>query len=319
MSSDSVTADSIPGDDDPDDGLSATLRRVYYRYIGEPNKERDIYLGFGSFFTGLVLGAVAFVIFLCSAFQKYGSDIFWQLREIALVAGVIALPAVVLSIVILLPVGRRTLAISAVGSVLCIVAAGMLVSMYPDQWARGTDATLNGSVRTIAVYTVGLVLLSAATGTALVAQYLEHKSLQLTDATEADGVETDESSVTDGDVQSDIDSSLSDVELSWGGVEKSASTKRLSLNKTEIDDLDDTEAQKIGATTVRSEGNTVNDAVNGLRQLQGGETNTARAESSEDKVSALTEIRDQQAAESVETGVDDEQGVLTRVRGWLFQ
>jgi hypothetical protein len=314
MSSDSVT-DPTPESDEPDGGLRDRLRGIYYRHIGEPNKERDIYLGFGSFFTGLVLGAVAFVVFLYSGFQQPDTALFWQLREIALVAGVIGLPAVVLSVVILLPVGRRTVVISGIGATLCVVAAGLLVSVYPYQWT--TDAGLDGSVRTIVIYTVGLVLLSAATGTALVAQYLERQSPTPANAIDADETQTDEPSVTDEDVQSDIESALGDAELSWGGVEKSVSTKRLSLNTTEIDDLDDAETENIGAKTVRSEGNTVNDAVTGLRQLQGGETNTTRTESSDDKVSALTEIRDQQAAESVETGVEDGQGFLTRVRGWL--
>lgn len=314
MSTDPATADPTPEGDEPDDGLRATLQRVYYRHIGEPNKERDIYLGFGAFFTGLVLGVVAFFVFLYSGLQQPGTAIFWQLREIALVAGVLGLPAVVLSIVILLPVGRRTIAISAAGTVLCIIAAGILVSVYPYQWT--TDASLDGSVRTIAVYTVGLVLLSAATGTALVAQYLERESAQSTDTADSDGTETDDPAVTDEDVQSDIDSALGDAELSWGGVEKSPNTERLSLNTTDIDDLDEADTQEVEATTVRAEGDPVNDAVDGLRQLQGGETNTARTESSDDKVSALTEVREQQAAESVETGVDD-RGPLTRLREWI--
>lgn len=312
MTSNPATPDSPSEGDEPEEGIRDTLRGVYYRYIGEPNNERDIYLGFGSFFTGLVLGVVAFIIFLYSGFQQPGTDIFWQLREIALVAGVLGLPAVVLSIVILLPVGQRTLAVSAAGVVLCIIAAGILVSVYPYDWT--TDASLDGSVRTIAVYTVGLVLLSAATGTALVAQYLEQETVQSSETTDTDETETDEQSVTDETVQSDIDSALGDAELSWGGVEKSTNTERLSLNTTDIDDLEEADTQDVEATTVRSEGDTVNDAVDGLRQLQGGETNTARAESSDDKVSALTEVREQQAAESVETGVDDEPGVLARLR-----
>lgn len=304
------------GGTEPVAAVRGRLGSVYREYVGEPAQERDISLGFGLFFAGVALAAIGFVLFLYSNAQVTGTTAYWQLREIAFVAGVLGLPAVLLSVVVLLPVGKRTRLVSFVGSAFCLLAAGILVSVFPFQWT--TQNTVDGSVMTISVYAVGLVTLSAATGTALVAQYLDKATqAQQAAASEDDGEEGE--SVSDEDVAADIEKALDDTELSWGGVEQQPNTKRLKLDMPEADtSIERDSLENAEATTTRSESDTVDDAVSGLRSLQGGESKTATTSSTEDQVDALTQFREQQAEdEEVETGVDQPSGIIDRIRRWL--
>ncbi|WP_049987334.1 DUF7139 domain-containing protein [Halobellus rufus] len=295
---------------------------IYRTYIGEPNQERDIYLGFGLFFAGVTLGIVGLALYVHSSSQPPGSELFWQSRTMAFVAGTLGLPAAILSIVVLLPVGRQTLITGIVGAIFCVIAAGILINAYPSQWS--TEATIDGGVRMISVYAFGLILLSVATGTALVAQYIERAAPQSEtvdggDTTTEANTATD-SDVTDDQVEADISAALDDTELSWGGVEKQPNTKRLKLNTSTGTDaeIERADPRNVEATTTRSKGDSVDDAVDGLRRLQGGETNTQRGTSTEDQVAALTEFREEQETEAVETGVDESSGLTGRIRKFFF-
>lgn len=298
--------------------LRQRMETFYREYVGEPAQERDIYLGFGLFFAGMALAAIGFVIFLYSNTQPQGSPFYWQLREIALVGGILGLPVALQSIIVLLPVGKRTRAVGIAGSAFCVIAAGILVSFYPYNWS--IDGAIDGSVMTISVYAVGIVALASSTGSALVAQYLD-KATQAKSVAESDDDTDSGESVSDDEVASDIESAMDDTELSWGGVDHQPSTKRLKLDMpdaetgVEQETLDNAEA-----TTTRSESETVDDAVSGLRSLQGGESKTTTASSPDDQVNALTEFREQKAEDDeVETGVDQSVGILERVRTWFHQ
>jgi len=309
------TADATDDGGESTGGVRETLADAYREYVGEPDEERDIYVGFGLFFGGIALGVVGLLLFLYSGLQEPETTLFWQSREIALVAGLLGLPSVVLSIVVLLPVGRRTRLVSGVGAGLCLLAVGILIVVYPYDWTE--SATLDGSVITISVYSVGLVALSAATGASLVAQYLDAAAPDETTEGAADS--DDGESVSDEAVAADIESAMDDAELSWGGVEQQPNTKRLSLDMPDADpDVERTAIENAEVNETRSESDDVNDAVNNLRQLQGGETETERGSSTEDQVNALTEFREQQAEDdTVETGVE-EPGLLQRLRERLF-
>ena len=324
-----MTPESVPGtlsDGEGDDdgtrnvsGVRGSMLRVYRAYVGEPNHERDIYLGFGLFFAGVTLGVVSLALFIHSSAQPTGSEWYWQSRKMAFVAGTLGLPAAILSIVILLPVGRQTLFTGVLGTAICIVATGILLTAYPSQWS--TDAAIDGGVRTISVYALGLVLLSVSTGTALVAQYLDRAAPQGTARGQSDEPATDtDPDVTDEQVETDVATALDNAELSWGGVEKQPNTKRLKLNTSpeSTTDLDRIDPSSVEATTTRAEGDTVDDAVAGLRRLQGRESNTQRGTSTEDQVAALTEFREKQAEETVETGVDESDSITSRLREFFF-
>jgi hypothetical protein len=314
-----VTSD---GENDPDGDDSVErggpLFSMYRKYVGEPESTREIYVGFGMFFAGIALGVAGLVLFLYSGTQSTGSDVFWQFREAALVFVMLALPAVAMSVAVLLPVGQRTTAASLGGSVVCVAAALWLVQVYPYDWT-----TAGNDVLVLSVYAVGVVVLAASTGSALVAQYLDRvapdETRQVTEVEiEAQAPDAGES-VSDEEVAEDIEEAMSDSTLTWGGVEQQPTTKRLKLDMPDTDhDVDQNEVES--ATETRSSSDDVDDAVDGLRQLKGSEQKTARTESPDDQVDALTEFREEQEDdEELETGVDTGGGALDRLREKLFR
>ncbi|EMA10620.1 MULTISPECIES: hypothetical protein [Haloarcula] len=300
-------------------GYRDRLRSIYRDYIGEPDKERDIYIGFGLFFAGVTLAVVGFGLFLYSNVLESGSTLYWQIREIALVVGFIGLPSVLLSVVVLLPVGFKTRVVSAAGTVFCLAATVILVDVFPYGWT--TSEGINGSVWTISVYATGLVTLVASTGAALVAHYLERATTPAESAEPVDSAESESESVSKADVDSDIEQAMEGAELSWGGVEQQPKTKRLNLDMPDTDsDLDQTAIENSEATTTRADSNDVDDAVDGLRQLQGGQSNTDRSTGTEEQVNALTEFRNEQAEDDdVETGVEEQKGLMSRLRSLFFE
>lgn len=308
-----------PGDDDasPPEGL---LFSIYREYVGEPENTRDIYVGFGAFFGGIALGVVGLLLFLVSGAQPNGSDVFWQYRLAALVFTMLALPAVATSFVVLLPVGRRTLAASLAGAGVCVVGTLWLTQVYPYEWtSAGNDVTV------LSTYAVGVVLLAASTGSALVAQYVDSVAIGTSaepasagTAESAAGESETGESVSDDQVASDIEEAMADSKLTWGGVDQQPNTERLKIDMPETPEIDASNAE--ATTETRSAGDNVDEAVDGLRQLQGGEQETARAESPDDQVNALTEFRRQQESESedLETGVDTDEGLASRLREKFF-
>ncbi|WP_199723148.1 permease [Halobellus sp. Atlit-38R] len=302
--------------------IRSQVLAIYREYVGEPNQERDIYLGFGLFFAGVALGVISLALYLHSGAQPTGSELFWQSRRMALAAGALGLPAAILSVVVLLPVGRRTLVIGLLGAALCVGATNILLSVYPYQWS--SEVAFDGGAQTVTVYALGTTLLATSTGTALVAQYLDRATSAAASSDGAEQTDTEttddatESDISDAEVEADIESALHNTELSWGGVEATPNTKRLNLSTPMETEMSEANANEVEATTTRSDGETVDDAVAGLRRLQGGESNTQRGTSTEDQVAALTEVREQQAEETVETGVDTADSVTDRIRNLLF-
>jgi hypothetical protein len=321
MSSDSTVDDADDSGREEDTERGGPLFSVYRRYIGEPAGKQEVYLGFGAFFAGIFLGVAGLVLFLYSGTQTTGSDTYWQLREAALVFVMLGLPSVALSVSILLPVGRRTTATSLVGVLVCLVAAVWLTQVYPDSWSSaGND------VPVLSTYAIGVVVLAASTGSGLVAQYLDRQAPdEVRRVTEVEREQRDQreeggsNSVSDEQVAADIDDAMSDSNLTWGGVEERPNSKRLKIDMPESDtDIDDSNLD--AGTETRSSGDGVDDAVDGLRQMQADEQNTARAQSPDDQVDALTAFREQQQEdEEIETGVDTDSGTLDRLREKLFR
>ncbi len=291
------------------------LLSVYREYIGEPESQRDVYVGFGLFFAGIALGVVGLGAFAYSGTQETGSTLFWQLREFALVVTMLALPAISISVAVLLPVGQRTNIASLAGSGVCVVAIVWLIQVYPFEWT-GTGNDL----RVIGLYSLGLVVLAASTGSALVAQYVDRVTPQeQRDVTVESGVEesTEGEDVSDEQVAADIEAAMDEASINWGGVEHRPTTKRLKLDMPELDHDTESNTETLSAAETRSAGDSVDDAVSGLRQLQGDDRTTGRAESPDAQVDALTQLHQQREAE-LETGVDDE-GPLQRLRDRLFR
>jgi len=317
--------DDLPDDDEPEEEgeieeteNEGALFSFYRRFIGEPDTARDVYLGFGLFFTGISLGAVAFVMLLYSGSLEGETSSFWQFREIAVVCTMLALPTVGLSVTTLLPVGKKTIALSFAGGVFSILGAIWFTQVYPYEWtATGNDVSV------IATYSIGVVLLAASTGSALVAQYVD--SLTLRQALEAAKSESSEEEsgegLTDEEIEGDIDDAVANSNLNWGGVEQNPNTERLSLNMPESD-VDISDADLVAANERRASSETVESAVTGLQELKGGDKEAGRTESPDDQVNALSEFRKKQekegASESLETGIDKDPSFFDRLMKKLF-
>ncbi|WP_049935018.1 DUF7139 domain-containing protein [Haloplanus natans] len=292
----------------------------YERYIGDPETETDVYLGFALFFGGIALGAVGIAVFLLSAAMSGGGTPAWAIREVAMVAASVGFPVILLGMVVLLPADQRMTYAAVGGLAVCLVAVGLFVATYPMNWnvARTPDYSAQG----VAIYAVGLVAVVGATGAALVGHQVERAtpgeratevSAGAGDAGGTDGAggaNGPGETVSDEQVRRDIDEAMADADLSWGGVNRK-NTKRLELNTPGVE-VDREAFENAEATTVRSSGSNVDDALSNLRKLQGREQDTDSSTGVDDQTAALTELRKQQEAEEVAT--EDEAGLIDRAK-----
>jgi hypothetical protein len=289
----------------------------YERYIGDPETETDVYLGFALFFGGIALGAVGIVVFLLSAATSGGTPA-WAIREVAVVAASVGLPVILLGMVVLLPGDRRMRYAAVGGLAVCLVAVGLFVATYPMHW--NVARTPDYSARGVAIYAVGLVAVVGATGAALVGHQVE-RATPAERAAETDaggggdgdtGGSSATESVSDEQVRRDIDEAMSGADLSWGGVDRTE-TRRLELNTPSDVEVDREAFENAEATTVRSSGANVDDALSNLRKLQGREQATDSSTGVDDQTAALTELRKQQEAETVATEEETE-GLVDRAK-----
>jgi len=267
---------------------------LYRRYIGEPEDRTDIYVGFGLFLGGIGLAVVALVLFLWGNTHEARSASYFAWVGPAYALAMVSLPVVMLGITTLLPSERRVLYTSIGGAAITLAAVAGFLFIYPRHWnGYGNDYT----VQVVAAYAVGLAGITASTGAALIAHYLD--MAQQADVVAVDD-EADDPDVTDAEVQQDIDDAMDGVELSWGGVEKTEH-KRLSFSEDDFDDVNvDT---NVGTTTTRSSG--VDAQVAGLKGLKGGETKQTTSSSTvDDQTAKLKELREQQRAEELATADD---------------
>lgn len=293
------------------------LVALYRRYVGEPDRLRDVYLGFGLFFGGIALGVLGLIVFLVGSLQPESNFAFWQFREVAISLVGVGVPAFFVSITILLPVGRKTEYAAAFGGVVTLVAIGIFVWSYPYHWnVAGRDESAFG----VSTYAVGLAIMVAAIGSALVTDYIERQNA--TRAAEASGGDggSDASggsgssdSVSTADVERDIEDAMSNTELSWGGVQKD-NTKRLKIRTDEGESgIERSNFDRVGANERRESGS-VDDAVNSLNSFRGGQREEARSEgsSTDDQAARLKELRERQQAEAEK--VEAEAGFLDKLK-----
>ena len=290
---------------------SNQLLRYYRRYIGDPDRAVDVYAGFGLFFLGLGLGIAGILVFLYSATL---SGTAYGLRQVAIVSGAVGAPALLGGIVVLLPVDRRMLLVASGGSVICVAGVVRFVSVYPNDFNVSVGPDYAPQV--VGIYSVGIVVVIAATAAALVGHQIE----QAAGDTDAEGAGTGDDAagekVTDEQVQTDIDSALDEADLSWGGVAKTE-TRTLNLDTSAVDDIDSESMPDSGIET-RTDDGSVTDAVSQLKGLQGGEVETASGEGTDDQAAALRELREQQQKEQAKTADRSLSGRLRALFGRLF-
>lgn len=288
------------------ESISERLQRLYRRYIGEPESLRTVYGGFGMFFAGLALSIAGVVVFIGSAYVPESGEFVWQLREIAIVLVALGFPVFLFSFLILLPVDQRAIYSAAVGGVICLGAIALFVVAYPHQWnVPGQDYSALG----VLTYSLGGVILAAATGSALVTNYIQQVR---TEPGEIHPGETTQEGATDEitaeEVRQDIDEALSATELTWGGIEKTR-TKRLQFEMEETD-IDTSGMDPEGANVTRTE--SVEAEVDGLQKLRGGEKKMATGEGTDKQAEALQQLR-----ERGETEPEQSAGFLQRIQSWF--
>lgn len=281
----------------PPDAADHRLLSLYRRYLGEPERRTDVFVGFGLFFGGIALGALGLVVFLASVVAD--AALFWHLREVAIVLAVVGLPGLLLSVVILLPVATRAVYASLGGVTFCIVATGIFVATYPQAWnVAGTDYSPLG----ITVYAAGLTVLLGSTGAALVAHHLERaQSTGSTPSMESPTpTTTNHAPVTDDEVQRDIEEAVDASELTWGGVEPEE-TRRLTLSVDEGEEDLDASGLDVAPAVKTDAG--VDDSVIALRQLRGWVPPTERGEGIDDQADALRALRERSGDAEEATGL----------------
>lgn len=269
---------------------SNQLLNYYRQYIGDPDRTIDVYAGFGLFFVGLGLGVAGVVVFLYSATL---SGTAYGLRAVAVVSGAVGAPTLLGGIVVLLPVDRRMLLVAAGGSVVCAAGIVRFVGVYPNDFNVSVGPDYAAQV--VGIYSVGIVAVIGATAAALVAHQIERAADSAAGVESTESAGDSEKTVSDEQVQADIDSALSDAELSWGGVTKTE-TRTLNLDTSAIDDIDSSNMPDSGLET-RTDNESVNDAVSQLKGLQGGEVETASGDGTDDQAAALRELREKQREE----------------------
>lgn len=283
----------------PSPEVDATgLFALYRRYLGEPAGRTDVYVGFGLFFGGIAIGGLGLVVFLASASVPVDGSLYWALREVAIVLAALGLPAFVTSVVVLLPVDARAVYASLGGVALCLGGVGLLVATYPQAWnVAGRDYSPYG----ISLYAGGLTVLAGSAGAALVAHQLE----RVRPADGADAVEGAPGGEELGDeaVARDIEEAVAGSELTWGGVEP-ARERRLELTRETDVDLDPT-GFDVAPSATSAPG--VDDAVAGLRKMQGWEPKAETGSGTGEQAAALRALRER------ETAADDEPGWVRRV------
>ncbi|PSP83502.1 permease [Halobacteriales archaeon QS_6_64_34] len=289
--------------DGTDDGR---LFEWYRAYIGEPDREVDVYLGFALFFAGIGFGIAAFVIgAIGQVTGAGGASADFIYREAAIATGMLALPATLSSVVVLLPVSKRAVYGAAAGSAVSLVGLGGFIWAYPYQWARPPGPTY--SVQVLFIYGVGLAALLAATGGALVAYHIDRAKPRPGDFT-AEDEETGEE-ITDEQIQQDIESAMEDVDLTWGGVER---TEGSDLKIRPSEGEGDMDIQGMDVEAERVHRSSVDEQVQGLAMVKGGQKTTDRSESTvDDQTNKLAELRKQKREEAKQE--DGDETVLSRV------
>jgi len=279
------------GGDVPDNALYD----LYERYIGEPEEDTDVYLGFGLFFTGVGMGVLALVLTVVSfGVLDHGTSAYWLWSEYAFATGMLALPALITGVVVLLPVEDRAVYAAGTGALINAIAVVWFWTAYPGSWNEGGTTT---TLAVVGLYALGLVLVVGSTGAALVADQLErYQKPGPADIQPVEDEEDEAETFSDAEIEADIEDAMSGVELSWGGVERS---ENRNLNFSSDADMEGTTLSGGMAKTTRSSG--VDSQIDSLKAMKGGEKKTARSESTvDDQTTKLKELRERRKREQAE-------------------
>jgi hypothetical protein len=281
--------------------LQSTLVQSYRRVFGEPDREIDVYLGFALFIGAAVLASFALAALVYA--DQFGRPGVYYWREQAITAAMVALPAIALGVVVLLPVDRRGRYSGLAGALVCLYGVYRFRAVYPWQWDTGT---VQHSISVTVAYGVGVAVLVGAVGAALVAYQIDRLRQPGPADIEPASDERNGESYSEARIERDIEAAMADVDLSWGGIEPTETTP-LDLRTDDVGDDIDTSGLQVDATRVTRE--SVDDQVAGLKALRGDQDRAERSASTVDDQSAkLAEIREQRRTEST-----DDEGLLAKL------
>ena len=283
----------------PTDEPDNVLFRLYEQYIGEPETDTDVYLGFGLFFVAIGFGLLSLALFVSAvALDGFRGDQYFAIAGPAYVLGMLSLPLLMLGIVVLLPIKRRATGAAAVGVLVVGVAAGLFWTAYPSEWAEFGDAQV---LQVIGIYAAGMIVVLSSTGAALVAHQLQRVQAPTPSQVaerEIDDEASETESYSDEEIERDIEQAMADVDLTWGGVE-STEHRQLTIKTDFADETIEAGGVNVEANT-RVESGGVDEQVQGLRNMKGGETKTATSASTvDDQTAALNELKKQKEADQV--------------------
>jgi hypothetical protein len=277
-----------------DETADNVLIGLYERYIGEPETEADVYLGFSLFFTAIAFAVLAVSLF-AAATSLYGirEGGYFSLAQPAYLLGMLSIPLALTSVTVLLPNERRVEWVGAAGTVVTLVAAGIFLLYYPDQWFEfGTTQTLV----VVGTYAVGLAVVTASTGAALVAYRLEQARAPLPSEIQA-GQDDAEEGISEEQIRSDIDEAMSEVDLTLGGIEREEN-RRLEFT-ADLGDEGEFRGTDVEPEKTVSPGG-VDTNVEGLQQLKSGDPKAQTSESTvDDETAALNELKKRKEQDEV--------------------
>ncbi|MFB6251187.1 MAG: hypothetical protein ABEI27_05800 [Halobellus sp.] len=291
----------------------AFLHSLYRRYVGPVRDSRDLYAGFGIFFTGVGLVVVSIAAFLWSTTLSPSGTFKFVVRELAVTTGACGLPLVLFGITVLLPVSRRIDAAAAAGVAACVIAAARFTQIYPQAWY-----TYSSTV--VGLYALGAVVVVATAGTALSGYRVERATVRTeselsgeakAEESRGESEAAERTTITDEQVRRDIEDAMDGAEINWGGVERD-SGRTLTLTDSSLD------TDEIGlenAAAKESRGGSVDDAVEGLQGLRGGQRKTATSESdTSDQANALAELRAEQRKREEQKRQKEPDSVIDKLR-----
>lgn len=293
-------------------GFAALLHEWHRRFIGPVTDSRTVYAGFALFFAGVGLVIVSIATFLWSTTTDPTGTFKFVLYELAVLTGASGIPAILLGVTILLPVSRRVDAAGTAGVAVCLAGAAWFAQVYPEVWYPNASAV-------VGVYALGSIVVVATAGTALSSYHAEltgrrlaREQLDEGEETGAGGSAGDET-VTDEQVQADIDEAMSGAEVNWGGVERDSGR---SITIRSSDDAEFEMADTDAAKATESRGESVDAAVEGLQGLRGEGTKTASSSSgTDDQATALAELR--ATREQSEVAGNESESLLERIKSLL--
>ena len=314
MSDDPTGPSEGNGDPYPDNWLFD----LYRKYIGEPEDETDVYLGFGLFFGGIALAGLALLLFLWSGTFEFRTDPYFVRAGPAYAMGMLSVPVVLLGVVILLPIEDRARNAAVAGTAVTALAVGLFLWAYPLAWMStfGTDYT----VAIVALYALGLTVVVGSTAAALIANQLERATPPTFEEVEAMRVEKqtqEEETWTEEEIRQDIEDAMAATDINWGGVEPSDTRElNIKMDETEVD----TTGMTLDPDRTRMDG--VDRQVAGLKQLKGIEEKKTTASDStvDEETRALNELkRQKQQGEAPDEPLPaaGEEGLIDRFRNML--